>query len=78
MNLENLFLVLELREVFKNSSSKVSLTADMWTSNQNLGYLCVTCHWITSVWKLNFQIPPYNAQVMFNAILKGIQDGLEG
>ena len=31
---------LGLREVFKNSISKVSQTADMWTSNQTLGYLC--------------------------------------
>jgi hypothetical protein len=38
---------LELREVLKNSSSKVSLTADMWTSNQTLGYLCVTCHFFS-------------------------------
>jgi len=42
----------ELRELFKNSNSKVSLTADMWTSNQTLGYLCVTCHWISSEWKM--------------------------
>jgi hypothetical protein len=72
---------LELREVFKNSNSKVSLTADMWTSNQNLGYLCVTCHWITSDWKMNKRIikflmmeSPHNAQAMFNVVLKGIQE----
>ena len=47
---------LELREVFKNSVSKVSLTVDMWTSNQTLGYLCVTCHWISSEWKIHKSI----------------------
>ncbi|CAO2201759.1 unnamed protein product [Urochloa humidicola] len=70
---------LELREAFKNSHSKVSLTADMWTSNQNLGYLCVTCHWISSEWQMKKRIikfvmmeSPHNAQSMFNVILKGI------
>lgn len=43
---------LELKELFRNSNSMVSLTADMWTSNQTLGYLCVTCHWISSDWKV--------------------------
>jgi hypothetical protein len=71
---------LELREVFKNSTSKVSLTADMWTSNQTLGYLCVTCHWISSEWKVHKRIiiflmeSPHNTPSMFNALLKGIQE----
>jgi len=72
---------LGLREVFKNSISKVSLTADMWTSNQTLGYLCVTCHWISSDWKIHKRIikflmmeSPHNAPSMFNALLKGIQE----
>jgi hypothetical protein len=43
---------LELREVLKNSCSKVSLTADMWTSNHTLGYLCVTCHFISQNWTI--------------------------
>ncbi|WVZ98201.1 hypothetical protein U9M48_043670 [Paspalum notatum var. saurae] len=72
---------LELRELFKNSSSRVSLTTDMWTSNQTLGYLCVTCHWISNAWKMEKRIikfvmmeSPHNAQSMFNVILKGIQE----
>jgi len=71
---------LGLREVFKNYISKVSLTADMWTLNQTLGYLCVTCHWISSDWKIHKRIikflmmeSPHNAPSMFNALLKGIQ-----
>ncbi|KAJ1277815.1 hypothetical protein BS78_04G031900 [Paspalum vaginatum] len=47
---------LELKEVLNNSSSKVSLTADMWTSNQTLGYLCVTCHMISREWKMEKRI----------------------
>jgi hypothetical protein len=33
-------------DFFKNCNYRVSLTGDMWTSNQKLGYLCITCHWI--------------------------------
>ncbi|WVZ84618.1 hypothetical protein U9M48_031634 [Paspalum notatum var. saurae] len=72
---------LELKEVLNNSSSKVSLTADMWTSNQTLGYLCVTCHRISREWKMEKRIikfvmmeSPRNAQSMFNVMLKGIQE----
>ena len=53
----------------------------MWTSNQTLGYLCVTCHWISSDWKIHKRIikflmmeSPHNAPSMFNALLKGIQE----
>ena len=27
-----------------------STTMDMWTSNQNKGYMCVTVHWIDDEW----------------------------
>jgi hypothetical protein len=71
----------ELKEIFANSISRVSLTVDMWTSNQTLGYLCVTCHWISRDWKLEKRIikfvmmeSPHNAQSMFNVILKCIQE----
>jgi hypothetical protein len=33
----------KLKKIFKDSDCKFSLTADMWTSNQTLGYICVTC-----------------------------------
>jgi hypothetical protein len=36
----------KLRERLSEKGYRVSLTADLWTSNQNLGYLCVTCHYI--------------------------------
>ena len=39
-----------LRQVLKNCDARVSLTADMWTSNQRLGYLCVTCHFKHRPW----------------------------
>ena len=31
---------------------RFSCTMDGWTSNQNKGYLCVTCHFIDDDWKL--------------------------
>uniref|UniRef100_A0ACD5ZZQ2 Uncharacterized protein n=1 Tax=Avena sativa TaxID=4498 RepID=A0ACD5ZZQ2_AVESA len=37
----------ELLEVLKNLTSRVSLTANLWTSNQELGYIYVIL-WITN------------------------------
>lgn len=34
-------------------SACVSLTTDLWTSEyQNIGYCCITCHYIDDDWKL--------------------------
>ncbi|WVZ85091.1 hypothetical protein U9M48_032048 [Paspalum notatum var. saurae] len=41
-----------LRDKFGGSSCRFSLTADLWTSNQNIGYMCVTCHYIDSDWNV--------------------------
>lgn len=30
----------------------VALTTDLWTSNQTLGYITVTCHYINEAWEL--------------------------
>ena len=46
----------EHEKFFINGNYRVSLTGDMWTSNQKLGYLCITCHWITSKWKVRHRI----------------------
>jgi len=35
-----------LKETLKNAGCRFSLTTDMWTSNQTLGYIVVTCHFI--------------------------------
>ena len=31
---------------FKTLQCRLSATTDMWTSNQNKGYICVTVHWV--------------------------------
>ena len=35
-----------LQEALRTANSRVSLTMDMWTSNQTLGYMCITCHFL--------------------------------
>ncbi|WVZ86454.1 hypothetical protein U9M48_033226 [Paspalum notatum var. saurae] len=70
-----------LRNTIKKLKSRVSLTADLWTSNQTLGYLCVTCHYIDDSWKLHKNIirftlveTPHDGWNLFNAMLKTLQD----
>nr|XP_051199367.1 zinc finger BED domain-containing protein RICESLEEPER 2-like isoform X1 [Lolium perenne] len=69
-----------LRQIISTSGCRVSLTADMWTSVQRLGYLCVTCHYIDNNWKLQKRIirfalmeSPHDDLQMYNLILKTIQ-----
>ncbi|CAN6361465.1 unnamed protein product [Urochloa humidicola] len=72
---------LGLKEIIKESDSRVALTADFWTSKQNLGYLCITCHFINKEWKLQkriisfgFVASPHDGLTMFNALLKSLKD----
>jgi len=49
----------EKKKLFDHFSSldcRFSCTMDMWTSNQNKGYLCVTCHFIDDEWKIQKRI----------------------
>jgi hypothetical protein len=71
----------KLRKYFNMSKSRISLTADMWTSNQTLGYLCVTAHYIGNEWKLfkwiiKFTLvgSPHDSKTMFNALLRTLQE----
>ncbi|KAL6635263.1 hypothetical protein ACP70R_027934 [Stipagrostis hirtigluma subsp. patula] len=41
---------------FKTLKCHLSATMDMWTSNQNKGYMCVTLHWIDNDWKIQKRI----------------------
>ena len=70
-----------LRETIRDSDSRVCFTADLWTSKQNLGYLCVTCHFINKDWKLqkriisfNLVASPHDGLTMFTALLKCLKD----
>lgn len=71
----------QLLEVLKNLNSRVSLTADLWTSNQELGYICVTCHFVDNKWNLHKRIinfahveTPHNATNLLNVMLKTMED----
>jgi hypothetical protein len=71
-----------MKGYFENKcDSRVSLTGDMWTSNQKLGYLCLTCHFISKEWVLHKIIirfsmleTPHNSVNMFNIVLKSMQE----
>uniref|UniRef100_A0ACD5YT64 Uncharacterized protein n=1 Tax=Avena sativa TaxID=4498 RepID=A0ACD5YT64_AVESA len=71
----------KLKECFERSDARISLTGDMWTPNQKLGYFCMTCHIISSEWVLHKRIirfsmleTPRNSWNMFNVVLKTIQE----
>jgi hypothetical protein len=36
----------ELRNELQSLNSQICLTSDLWTSNQKLGYICLTVHYI--------------------------------
>ncbi|KAJ0771535.1 putative HAT dimerization domain, ribonuclease H-like superfamily, hAT-like transposase, RNase-H [Helianthus annuus] len=67
-------------------ATMISLTSDCWTSNQTIGYMCLTAHFVDCDWKLNKCIigfnelaPPHSGEVISDAILEclikwGIQD----
>jgi hypothetical protein len=70
-----------LLDVFKNVKGRVSLTMDMWTSNQTLGYMCITCHFTDDDWKMHkrilkfsFMKTPHTGVAMFNVVLKFLQE----
>ncbi|TVU02980.1 hypothetical protein EJB05_51526, partial [Eragrostis curvula] len=77
-----------LRDTFKICNSRVSLTADTWTSKGNTGYMCITGHYIDDNWNVQKKIirfcfikTPHDAANMFSVMLKslryyGIEDKL--
>ncbi|RYR74037.1 hypothetical protein Ahy_A02g008631 [Arachis hypogaea] len=52
---EKLKLTLQLDK----NDSRVAITSDMWTSNQEKGYMVVTAHYIDSSWKLQMRLLRY-------------------
>jgi hypothetical protein len=41
-----------LKDTLKKVNCRFSLTTDMWTSNQTIAYIVVTCHFIDASWQL--------------------------
>ena len=46
----------KLYAYFKSVSCRISTTMDMWTSNQNKSYMCVTVHYIDDNWCMQKRI----------------------
>ncbi|KAF1870652.1 hypothetical protein Lal_00026107 [Lupinus albus] len=46
----------KLKAWFAKSCNHVCMTTDCWTSNQNLGYMCLTSHFIDEDWRLQKRI----------------------
>nr|GEW45247.1 hypothetical protein [Tanacetum cinerariifolium] len=64
-----------------NSVNHVSITTDMWTSNQNIHYMVVTCHFVYSNFKLNKCIlsfvdvpPPYSGIGIYDCLFKCLKE----
>ncbi|KAF3788139.1 Zinc finger BED domain-containing protein RICESLEEPER 2 [Nymphaea thermarum] len=62
-----------------NHVQRVSLTFDMWSSQQTLGYLCLTAKYIDTNWQLHSHIlnfvhvpPPHNASSICDILLECI------
>lgn len=70
-----------LKETLQNENCRFSLTTDMWTSNQTLGYIVVNYHFIDAEWQLQKRIikfidvkTPHTGVELFNNIQNCIQD----
>ncbi|XP_038983217.1 zinc finger BED domain-containing protein RICESLEEPER 2-like [Phoenix dactylifera] len=66
----------KLRSLLRNVD-RISLTTDLWTSNQTIGYICITGHFLDSEWKLQKRIlnfcslaPPHTGIAIANCILQ--------
>jgi len=70
-----------LYDFFDSFSGRISITTDMWSSNQTLGYSCLTTHFIDSDWNLqkkiwNFKTEPslHTTQNLCSSIYKCLLD----
>jgi len=66
---------LMLTEQFSKLKSHVSFTAELWSSNQNLGYLGVTAHFINEEFELQKKIIAFK-QISFPHTSYAVQDGI--
>ncbi|KAK1309653.1 hypothetical protein QJS10_CPA08g01608 [Acorus calamus] len=75
----------EKLKVAFSSIDRFSLTADLWTSNQTIGYMCLTGHYLDSEWTLQKRIlsfyclpPPHTGVAIADSIFKCLIDwGIE-
>uniref|UniRef100_A0A8R7QME6 BED-type domain-containing protein n=1 Tax=Triticum urartu TaxID=4572 RepID=A0A8R7QME6_TRIUA len=63
-----------LKSLLKGVDS-ISLTTDLWTSNQTISYMCVVAHYIDEDWKMQTRVlafieldPPHSGNVIADAL----------
>ncbi|CAN6178839.1 unnamed protein product [Urochloa humidicola] len=71
---------ISIRDVLRDCNCRFSLTADLWTSNQNTSYMVVTCHYIDDDWKIQKRIirfcvvnTPHDGLNLYSVMLKTIR-----
>lgn len=71
----------KLFDHFKSLSCRFSATMDMWTSNQNKGYMCITIHWIDDNWEIQKRIiclphvkGRHSGELLAQEFVKGVTD----
>ncbi|XP_078169241.1 zinc finger BED domain-containing protein RICESLEEPER 2-like [Carex rostrata] len=69
----------KIKNAFKHAKM-ISLTSDCWTSNQTIGYMVITAHYINPNWKLQKIIisfielaPPHTGEAISDAILESLR-----
>jgi hypothetical protein len=69
----------KLFEQLKSLSCRFSATMDMWTSNQNKGYMSITIHWIDDKWQMQKRIiclphvkGHHNGELLASEFIKGV------
>ncbi|CAN1750157.1 Zinc finger BED domain-containing protein RICESLEEPER 2 [Linum perenne] len=70
----------KVKDALKNVQ-RMSLTTDMWQSNQTTGYMVVTCHFVDKNWKLQKRVlnfchvpPPHSGTNVSDALHKCLVD----
>ncbi|KAL5558669.1 hypothetical protein UlMin_034880 [Ulmus minor] len=59
---------------------RVSLTTDCWTSIQNIGYMCLTSHWISNDWTMQkrilsfIQVPSHKGEILGKELIACLHD----
>src|SRR6185437_3661853 len=71
----------KVRTIVQEAPGRLSYTTDLWTSNQTLGYMVVTCHFIDKSWRLqklvlSFKLvpTPHTGVVISETLLKCFND----
>jgi hypothetical protein len=72
---------IKLRGFLEKLKSRVSLTADMWTSSQVVSYMYITCHYVHEKRILRKKViwfseaeTPHDGTNLFNIMLECVQD----